>query len=100
MGTEIWELKPEHNDYIFFFCIEIKLQFNAIILAKCFSYASLVPKDITMQSINLTSLWMALGIFQSPGDKMELDNLVNYAPKNFVQDLSFNMSTTMGKFIL
>ncbi|XP_024032005.1 disease resistance protein RGA2-like [Morus notabilis] len=72
--SEIWELRREQNDPIL---AALKLSYSTMSpsLKQCFAYCSLIPKNIQSGNLDMTRIWMALGIIQSRNEKMELESI-------------------------
>ncbi|XP_024024458.1 disease resistance protein RGA2 [Morus notabilis] len=72
--SEIWELKRERSDPIF---SALKLSYSTMSpsLKQCFAYCSLIPKNNRTDDLDMTRIWMALGIIHSRSDKMELESI-------------------------
>ncbi|XP_024024456.1 putative disease resistance protein RGA3 [Morus notabilis] len=72
--SEIWELRREQNDPIL---AALKLSYSTMSpsLKQCFAYCSLIPKNNRTTDLDMTRIWMALGIIHSRSDKMELESI-------------------------
>ncbi|CAJ2671460.1 unnamed protein product [Trifolium pratense] len=74
--SEIWNLKQNEDDIL----PVLKLSYDQMPshLRHCFTYFSIYPKDFGFTSVQITKLWMALGLLQSKDG--------NQTPENIARD--------------
>ncbi|GAU30049.1 hypothetical protein TSUD_332180 [Trifolium subterraneum] len=71
--SEIWNLKQNKDDIL----PALKLSYDQMPshLRHCFTYFSLYPKDFGFTSVQITKLWVALGLLQPQDGNQKLENI-------------------------
>ncbi|KAK2362520.1 putative disease resistance protein RGA3 [Trifolium repens] len=87
--SEIWNLKQNKDDIL----PALKLSYDQMPshLRHCFTYFSLYPKDFGFTSVQITKLWMALGLLHSQDGNQRLENIARgyideMHSRSFLQD--------------
>jgi len=71
--SELWNLKQNNDDIL----PALKLSYDQMPshLRHCFTYFSLYPKDFGFTSVQITKLWVALGLIQSQDGNQRPENI-------------------------
>jgi hypothetical protein len=87
--SEMWNLKQNKDDIL----PALKLSYDQMPshLRHCFTYFSLYPKDFGFTSVQITKLWMALGLLHSQDGNQRLENIARgyideMHSRSFLQD--------------
>jgi len=87
--SEIWNLKQNKDDIL----PALKLSYDQLpsYLSHCFTYFSLYPKDFGFTSVQITKLWVALGLVQSQDGNQRPENIARdyideLHSRSFLQD--------------
>ncbi|XP_058738246.1 disease resistance protein RGA2-like [Vicia villosa] len=87
--SELWNLKQNKNEIL----PALKLSYDQMPfnLRHCFTYFSLYPKDFGFTSVQITKLWVALGLIQSQDGNQSLESIARdyideLHSRSFLQD--------------
>ncbi|XP_058738236.1 putative disease resistance protein RGA3 isoform X2 [Vicia villosa] len=87
--SEIWNLRQNKDDIL----PALKLSYDQLPshLRHCFTYFSLYPKDFGFTGVEITKLWVALGLLQSQDGNQRLENIARdyideLRSRSFLQD--------------
>ncbi|XP_045793320.1 disease resistance protein RGA2-like isoform X2 [Trifolium pratense] len=88
---EIWKLEQKKDDIL----PALKLSYDEMpsYLRQCFAYFSLFPKNDAIIVINITTLWIALGLVESTNESEELEHIAReyiheLHSRSFLQDFT------------
>jgi Leucine-rich repeat (LRR) protein len=78
----MWTLKQNKDDIL----PVLKLSYDQMptYLRQCFAYFSLYPKDFTFNSFEISILWVALGLLQSPNGRENLEDVA----REYIEELN------------